>query len=121
MKKKISKATRDKALQVALDLVSEVRLQDIWGMVADSIEDRHDNAIMNAIDPLAIKEEKKIDTLREALARKLNQDAKGALALLEDAWWSRVGWRQTAGFYMGLALAVRLQGRKRRTVLQGQV
>lgn len=51
--------------------------------------------------------QKTIEDYRAALVSKL--DGKKALDKLEDDWWGhRVFWKQIAGFYLGVALAMRL-------------
>jgi hypothetical protein len=110
--KKISKAQRDKGLEVARDLVSEVPLKDVWDHVAQYIDDRQDEEIPAAIDPSAARDEQVIETLREKFLSMLNEEQQEEFFGLENSWHTRVYWRSIAGFYLGVAFAGRVSGRR---------
>jgi hypothetical protein len=104
----IPKVKQERALRIALNLVSEVTLREVWDMACTLTD--HGQEIAAAIDPRAKDDDEKSLKLYDSLLAKLDQEGKKRLLEYDNGWCDRDFWRCASQFYLGFALALKLMG-----------
>jgi hypothetical protein len=106
MHAKTEKVKEQRAIRVAMDMVTQMEKENTWNMITRLIGLKSTVRIAAAIEPNVKDDSNLLNYFR--IYKRLDAEGKQLFDRYDNAWDDLARWREVSAFYLGYATALRL-------------